>query len=96
VRFPDPDGHRPISSAVRESSSSRDRQWLAWREPGLLQQVLGHIATVREPGQKCEQADVERIVNFVEGVSIAGAQAGDERQLLITVHHCFNALGPGT
>jgi hypothetical protein len=65
-------------------------------QPGFFEQVLGDVAPTGQPRQEVEQAHVERIVDDVECRGIAGAQAGDQRELGIPVHACHNAPARGS
>jgi hypothetical protein len=55
-------------------------------EPGLLQQVFGDVAMIRQPGEKAKQAAVERLVHRIKGRRVARPQALDELELRLAIH----------
>ena len=60
-------------------------------QPGLFEEVFGHIALVRQPGKKVVQAAVECVVHRIKRRRIAHAQAADELELSLAVHRGNNA-----
>jgi hypothetical protein len=63
-------------------------------QPGFLEQVLGDVATARQPDQEREQTRVEGRVDAIERVGVALPKPLDERQLGIPVHDSTNARQP--
>jgi isocitrate/isopropylmalate dehydrogenase len=62
-------------------------------QPGVFEQVLGHVAAVRQAREKAVQARVERGVDRVERGGVAAADPLDQGQLELAVHTARNVPG---
>ena len=60
-------------------------------QPGLLEEVFGHLAPPRQSSQEVEQPRVEAVVHGIERVGVAGAQPADQGELRLAVHAAHNA-----
>src|SRR5262245_23009184 len=63
-------------------------------QPGLLDEVLGNVAPIRQPRNKVVEPHVEFGKDDVERRRIATAQAINQRELVVAVHRCTNARTP--
>jgi hypothetical protein len=60
-------------------------------QPGLLDEIFGHVPTVGQPRKKVKQAAVEGIVHGIERLWIASPQAFNKLELQRAVHRGTNA-----
>ena len=67
------------------------RRALHHAEPGFLEQILRDIAPAAQAGQEVEEPGVERGIDRVKRLAVAGPEPGDEVELRLPLHACHNA-----